>query len=66
MLQAAGIDVPDTLRSALIDFLSIRWQDASHARVNLCDVMSIVLIMIKGAHLSDGVTTSSKVNKLQQ
>lgn len=51
---------------ATIDSLSIRWQDPSHDGVNLHDLMSIVLIMMKGGHSSDGVTTSLKVNKPQQ
>lgn len=51
---------------ATIDLLSIRWQDPFHDGVNLHSLMSIVLIMMKGGHLSDGVTTSLKVNKPQQ
>lgn len=61
LILYALLDVPAT-----IDLLSFRWQDPFHDRVNLHDLMSIVLIMINGGHLSDGVATSLKVNKPQQ
>lgn len=51
---------------ATIDLLSIRQHDPFRDGAHLQDIMSIVLIMIKGGHLSDGVTTSLKVDKPQQ